>query len=148
MANRYKDNVIVELRRVLSEVGPVRSAIDVGSGDGYYAARLMEQGLIEKITPLEVQLRDNSELVPMLYDGNTLPFADRYFELSYSIDVIHHSTNPQRTLEELAAQRAMRSCARSTSSATAASASPRAIAISAAGSGPPSWSALVFICSG
>jgi SAM-dependent methyltransferase len=102
MPNCYKDNVIAELRSVLSELGPLHSAIDVGAGDGYYAARLMEQRLVEKITPVEVQARAHSEIEPVLYDGTTLPFAERSFELSYAIDVIHHSTNPPRTLQELA----------------------------------------------
>jgi SAM-dependent methyltransferase len=102
MPSRYKDNVIVELERVLRALPPLRTAVDVGSGDGYYAARLMERGLIEKITPVEVLLRDKTELTPVIYDGHTLPFPDRSFELAYAIDVIHHADVPRHTLRELA----------------------------------------------
>jgi SAM-dependent methyltransferase len=100
--NRYKDNVIAELRSVLSELPALHTAIDLGAGDGYYAARLMEQRLVAAITPVEVQVRPRSEIQPVLYDGTTLPFAERSFDLAYAIDVIHHSTNPTRTLQELA----------------------------------------------
>jgi SAM-dependent methyltransferase len=102
MPNRYKDNVLAEIQSVLAEAGRIESAIDVGSGDGYYAARLMERGAIEKITPVEVLLRERTEIAPVLYDGHTLPFPDRSFELSYAVDVVHHSQDPGRTLSELA----------------------------------------------
>ncbi len=102
MPSRYKDNVIAELSAVLSDLPRPGTAVDVGAGDGYYAARLMERGLIEKITPVEVLLREKSELEPVLYDGHTLPFPDRSFDLSYAIDVIHHSADPEHTLSELA----------------------------------------------
>jgi SAM-dependent methyltransferase len=102
MPNRYKDNVLAELAAVLRDIQPLRTGIDVGAGDGYYAARLMERGLVETITPVEVFMRGRRELTPILYDGRTLPFTDHSFELAYAIDVIHHARDPRRTLEELA----------------------------------------------
>jgi SAM-dependent methyltransferase len=102
MPNRYKDNVLAELTRVLRAARPVNNAVDVGAGDGYYAARLMERGLVQTITPLEVLLREQRELTPILYDGKTIPFGDREFDLAYAIDVIHHTDDPERTLQEIA----------------------------------------------
>ena len=102
MPNRYKNNVLIEIDKLLRPVAPLARALDVGAGDGYYAARLMERGLVREVTPVEVQARPNSELTPVLYDGRTLPFEDGAFELSYAVDVIHHSREPERTLRELA----------------------------------------------
>lgn len=102
MPNRYKDNVLEVIQSVLPQAARLQSAVDVGAGDGYYAARLMERGYVEKITPVEVLERKQTELVPILYDGRTLPFPDRSFDMAYAIDVVHHSENPELTLQELA----------------------------------------------
>jgi ubiquinone/menaquinone biosynthesis C-methylase UbiE len=39
---------------------------------------------------------------PVLFDGNTLPFADNTFEVVLLIHVLHHTTNPEQLLAEAA----------------------------------------------
>jgi len=62
---------------------------------------MRESGQIGELTPVEVQARPNSFVVPTLYDGNKLPFADRSFDLVYSVDVLHHCPDPEASLRDL-----------------------------------------------
>jgi hypothetical protein len=102
MSTRYRDNVLAEMATALDEIGPLETGLDLGAGDGYYALRLMERGRIRRVTPVEVQRRKHHHVEPVLYDGKTLPFADRTFDIVYAADVVHHSQDPYGTLRESA----------------------------------------------
>lgn len=85
---------------MLRSMGPVRRALDFGSGDGWMAARLLERGLVDEIVGVDVHRRSKTELEPTLYDGSTLPFDDRSFDLVYSVDVFHHMPDPAVGIRE------------------------------------------------
>jgi SAM-dependent methyltransferase len=100
MSAQYRHNVLKALESALPE--PIDTGLDLGSGDGFFAARLMEHGKIKRVTALEVQERANSEIKPALYDGVTIPYAERSFDIVYAIDTIHHARDPAGTLVQLA----------------------------------------------
>ncbi len=79
---------------------PCRAALDFGSGDGWFASRLAPR--FAALTAVDVVRRDTVLVEPRLYDGGTLPFPDRAFDLAYSVDVVHHCPDPGAALAELA----------------------------------------------
>jgi SAM-dependent methyltransferase len=100
--NAYRLRVLDQLKATLAPLGPVDSALDFGSGDGFFAHSLRAQTALAAITPVDVVERAHSLVRPLLYDGQRLPFADRSFELAYSVDVIHHCPDPLAALADLA----------------------------------------------
>jgi SAM-dependent methyltransferase len=98
---RYRDNVWSAASAALRPAGVLRSALDVGSGEGWFAARLREHGLVRSAVAVEVQRRPRVEIEPLLYDGFRLPFSDQSFDLVYAIDVLHHAETPEACLREL-----------------------------------------------
>ena len=99
--NPYRQRILPLLLECLPKKDPVRSALDFGSGDGWFAQQLRQSGLVGELTPVDVKLRENTVVAPRLYDGATLPFPGRHFDLVYSVDVLHHCPDPAASLLEL-----------------------------------------------
>jgi SAM-dependent methyltransferase len=97
----YRGNIFQELKNLLAAERPAATGLDFGSGDGWFARQFLGAGLVTDLTAVEVKLRDGCLYEPVLFDGRRLPFPDRAFELSYSIDVLHHCDDPLATLCEV-----------------------------------------------
>jgi SAM-dependent methyltransferase len=89
------------LLSVLEGRAPVRRALDFGGGDGWFASRMRSDGVAEEVVAVDVMARRNSYVDVHLYDGTRLPFADRSFDMAYSVDVLHHCDDPQARLLDL-----------------------------------------------
>jgi SAM-dependent methyltransferase len=98
--NLYRRRVFTVFKDLLRPLGPVKRALDFGSGDGWFAQQFEESGLAREVTPVEVQDRPEALRKPQLYDGTRLPFADRSFDLTYTCDVLHHCPDPQGSLRD------------------------------------------------
>lgn len=98
----YRDRTYAMVRDTMRALGPVATAVDVGAGEGWYAKHLMDDGVVARITPVEVQRRALTLVEPVLYDGVRLPFADRAVELVYAVDVVHHAGDPFALLDDMA----------------------------------------------
>ena len=98
----YRDRTYALVRDAMRALGPVATAVDVGAGEGWYARRLMDDGAVARITPVEVQRRALTLVEPVLYDGVRLPFDDRAVELVYAVDVVHHAGDPFALLDDMA----------------------------------------------
>lgn len=90
------------MESALEPLGPIESALDFGSGDGFFAARLAQAGRAGRVTPVDVVERERSEVAPVLYPGDRLPFDDASFDLAYAVDVLHHCPRPIDALKDLA----------------------------------------------
>jgi SAM-dependent methyltransferase len=99
-ADAYRHNVLERVREVLEGIAPLRTALDFGSGDGWFARRLMDEGLVEDVVGVDVRRRRRAHLEPILYDGSLLPFPDRSFDLVYAIDTVHHTPDPAASIRE------------------------------------------------
>jgi SAM-dependent methyltransferase len=99
-AETYRRRVFDVLKPLLALDRPVATGLDFGSGDGWFAQQMLAVGLVSKITAVEVQLRKECLVKPILFDGHRLPFPDRSFDLTYSIDVLHHCEDPNASLLE------------------------------------------------
>lgn len=98
----YRTNVWALVRPLLEPLRPLDRALDFGSGDGWFTARVSESGVAREVVPVDVLRRRRSLVEPMLYDGARLPFADRSFDLAFAIDVLHHCPDPAASLRDLA----------------------------------------------
>ena len=98
----YRERTYAMVRDTMRALGPVATAVDVGAGEGWYAQHLMDDGVVARITPVEVQRRALTLVEPVLYDGARLPFDDRAVDLVYAVDVVHHAGDPLALLADMA----------------------------------------------
>ena len=98
----YRDNTYRQMQNLLKPLAQLDSAVDVGCGEGWFANRLMQDGIVKNCIAVEVSRRKHLDIEPIIYDGKTLPFPDNYTTLAYSVDVIHHAENPLELLKEIA----------------------------------------------
>lgn len=76
-----------------------KNLLDIGCGNGYIASILKKQG--KKITAVDIA--DNvlaKNIKPVLYDGKKLPFADKKFDTTLLLTVLHHCPVPEVLFEE------------------------------------------------
>lgn len=75
------------------------SVVDIGAGTGLVAEAVCA-ATDANATLLDVVDYNRSSLPLRLYDGHALPFEARAFDVALLVFVLHHSTNPQGTLQE------------------------------------------------
>lgn len=98
----YRKNVLSLLQKILASTRPVARALDFGAGDGWFAAQLSQAGCFASLCAIDVQRRPNALFAPIsYYDGSRLPFADREFDLTYAVDVLHHCRDPRLALGDV-----------------------------------------------
>jgi len=76
--------------------------LDIGCGDGLIDKLIMEQKQGVNITGCDVVPRTSNFIDVIQYNGTTLPFANKEFDYSLLIDVVHHADNPPALLKEAA----------------------------------------------
>lgn len=101
-------NFIMELNKkraqiVVSRIAPFlkknQDVIDIGSGTGNVS--LLVKKLVRSITPVDVaDYRHVRIAKPVIYDGITLPFPEKSFNLALILMVMHHTSDPKRVLHE------------------------------------------------
>ncbi len=73
--------------------------IDVGAGVCNITNQLTAKG--HKVTPLDVKnLSMVQGLDPELYDGHTIPFKDKSFDIGLLVTVLHHAPDSERLFDE------------------------------------------------
>lgn len=101
LLSRKIDAMMMSMPRRPPEQTP--RGLDLGCGQGWYAARLAERGF--QMTGVDVsrgQIEQaqaycrsrNVDVGLSVYDGAHLPFADESFDFVYSINVLHHLVEP------------------------------------------------------
>ena len=97
----YRERILEVCSAVLETKPTPSSALDFGSGDGWFASAFARRGFVRHVVPVDVMKRTSCLVEPLLYSGDRLPFADRTFDLVYTMDVLHHCNSPQASLKEL-----------------------------------------------
>lgn len=100
-ANPYRERIWTLLRQQLLPLGKQRRVLDFGCGDGWFTTRMLADQLALEMVPVDVKRRGRVLVEPLLYDGTRLPFESGSFDLSYSVDVVHHCTEPLAVIDEL-----------------------------------------------
>lgn len=79
----------------------IKSILDVGCGDGEIAKKTVEKtGLKIEVTGAEVKNRDTCQIPSIIFDGLTLPLKNQSVDIILLSDVIHHSLDAQKLLQE------------------------------------------------
>lgn len=97
----YRRRILSLCEPLLKPFAPWTRALDFGSGDGWFAQEFWRAGIAADIVTVDVLRRDHCHVEPLLYSGERLPFEDRAFDLTYSIDVLHHCPDPLARLRDL-----------------------------------------------
>jgi ubiquinone/menaquinone biosynthesis C-methylase UbiE len=77
-------------------LAPDASVLDVGCGEGYVLDELRARGFANVQGVDIVDIRGNQHYPFRLYDGATLPFPDRSFDLVVLSFVLHHVPNERK----------------------------------------------------
>lgn len=76
--------------------------LDVGCGDGLLARALLERRPDIRLQGVDLLVRPGAAIPVSAFDGRSLPFADRAFDVVMAVDVLHHADSPEALLAELA----------------------------------------------
>src|SRR3954466_9734608 len=98
---QYRERIWTMLDQVLEDIAPAEVALDFGSGDGWFARRMLDEEKVRHLQAVDVKERTGWLYPAQIYQGGRLPFADRSFDLTYSIDVLHHCPEPEVQLREV-----------------------------------------------
>lgn len=95
----------VRVNEILGKIAPYLKEgdriLDIGSGNCTVARELKDSGY--KVTLLDVVDKSMySDLRPMIYDGENIPFPDDSFDVALLITVLHHTKGPVAILKEAA----------------------------------------------
>lgn len=86
--------------RLIPHVPAGASILDVGSGDGHIASRLLHDGGAAAIQGVDVLLHPAPAIPIVAFDGERLPHPDGAFDMVTLVDVLHHTDHPERLLAE------------------------------------------------
>lgn len=98
----YGRRIRVLTRHVADLLPRDARVLDVGSGDGLLARRVMELRPDVSIRGVDVLARPTSHIPVMMFDGVKLPFPDRSFDAVMMVDVLHHAAQQDALLAEMA----------------------------------------------
>ncbi len=74
--------------------------VDIGAGMCHIDKSLIDRGY--QVTPVDIQdLSIFENIMPVIYNGKTLPFKDNEFNVALLLDMLHHVTNPVSLLKEV-----------------------------------------------
>jgi SAM-dependent methyltransferase len=98
---RYRNRVTEYIARLLPSDGPC-SILDVGAGDGYLSVFLKTYRPNTRVVGVDVDRRrlSHSRSAVALYDGASLPFGDRSFDVALLTNVLHHADSMTDVLIE------------------------------------------------
>ena len=76
------------------------SILDVGSGNGLVSWELKQLGY--NVTPIDINSQEfDATVKPIVYDGDSIPFEDKKFDVALLLSVLHHTENPEDILKEV-----------------------------------------------
>ncbi|MFN0202606.1 MAG: class I SAM-dependent methyltransferase [Bacteroidia bacterium] len=88
-----------KVARILPFLQKTDTILDIGCGNALLTAKLRELGY--ETTAIDVKnLSYLPEIVPVVYGGETFPFAEKTFDKALLITVLHHTKSPENLLKE------------------------------------------------
>jgi ubiquinone/menaquinone biosynthesis C-methylase UbiE len=89
-----------KLAEISSHLDLADRVLDVGAGNCILCQELGRRGY--DVVPVDLEnLSFVDEIVPVAYDGTTLPFGDDSFDVALVITVLHHVPDPNAVLVEV-----------------------------------------------
>jgi len=89
----------IKLERIARHLTPGENILDLGTGNGALCLELRRKG--HTVQPVDIQnISFFDSVVPEIYDGQRLPYADGHFDTALLITVLHHTPAPEAVLDE------------------------------------------------
>lgn len=98
----YGRRIRVLARHVAELLPPNASVLDVGSGDGRLAGRILTLRPDVRIRGVDVLLRPTVSIPVDRFDGTHLPCPDGAYDVVMLVDVLHHAGAQQDLLSDCA----------------------------------------------
>lgn len=76
------------------------SVLDIGTGDGLLARRVLAHRRDLQWTAVDTLPRPQAYVPVKIFDGRQLPFPDKTFDVALFVDVLHHADDPMALLRE------------------------------------------------
>lgn len=101
VADDYIEKRAVTILRVVEPFLDKKNKIlDIGSGTGHTAQKLINLGY-KKVSCVDyTDMNTCLDTKPVLYDGKKLPFEDNLFDVALLITVLHHTPDPELIVKE------------------------------------------------
>lgn len=74
--------------------------LDIGCGDGGIAWLLQQMRPDIAVRGIDILVRSDTRIPVNWYDGQTIPYKDKSFDVTMLIDVLHHTSDPALVLRE------------------------------------------------
>lgn len=89
------------ISRIMPYIKNSNKIIDIGSGTGDVASLIKAQG--KNITPVDVADFHGPRMIKtIIYDGKTLPFKEKSFDIALLLMVMHHTPDSEVVFKEAA----------------------------------------------
>src|SRR5260370_11481614 len=107
MGRWHRGFVFQRRTRVLAEILAAQipagaSVLDIGCGDGTIGSLIAQLRPDISLQGVEFMVRPGCKIACRHFDGNSLPFQDRLFDVCLFVDVLHHTQDPSVLLREAA----------------------------------------------
>ena len=76
------------------------SVLDVGSGDGLLAHHVLATRRDLTWTAVDTLARPHAHVPVQIFDGHSLPFPAKTFDIALFVDVLHHADDPLSLMRE------------------------------------------------
>jgi ubiquinone/menaquinone biosynthesis C-methylase UbiE len=83
-------------------IPPGSSVLDVGTGDGQIAEGMAAVQPGVRVEGIDIMKRPTTRIPVTLFDGTTIPFADKSFDVVTFVDVLHHTDDAAVLVKEAA----------------------------------------------
>ena len=97
----YDRRIDVLARHLVELIPRDATVLDVGSGDGSLAKRILSARADLRISGVDVMVRPNTHIPVQPFDGVRLPFSDDAFDVVMMVDVLHHAAEQGALLREV-----------------------------------------------
>lgn len=96
--HRRRTDVLAQ--QIAALVPPDASVLDVGSGDGLIARKVLDRRPDLRLRAVEVLVRPDQHVPVEQFDGRSLPFPESSFDAVTLVDVLHHADDAVALLGE------------------------------------------------